>query len=145
MQELKGDLSDEEKEELEQRKRDFNKYKADYQDINRQIELNAKQTQKEAEVAHKAAQQKIKDQEDVDYARQKELDSAIAEIQMKDKLTEKDIWNIGYLRRKKLESTKAVIEANAEETYSYIKLQELKGDLDDEEKEELEQRKRDFR
>lgn len=100
--------------------------------------------QKEAETAHKAAQQKIKDQEDVDYARQKELDSAIAEIQMKDKLTEKDIWNIGYLRRKKLESTKAVIEANAEEAYSYIKMQELKGDLDDEEKEELEQRKRDF-
>lgn len=100
--------------------------------------------QKEAEAAHKAAQQKVKDQEDVDYARQKELDSAIAEIQMKDKLTEKDIWNIGYLRKQKLLSTKAVIEANAEEAYSYIKMQELKGDLDDEEKEELEQRKRDF-
>lgn len=100
--------------------------------------------QKEAEAAHKIAEQKVKDQEDVDYARQKELDSAIAEIQMKDKLTEKDIWNIGYLRKQKLLSTKAVIEANAEEAYSYIKMQELKGDLDDEEKEELEQRKRDF-
>lgn len=100
--------------------------------------------QKEAEQAHKIAQQKIKDQEDVDYARQKELDSAIAEIQMKDKLTEKDIWNIGYLRKQKLLSTKAVIYANAEEAFSYIKMQELKGDLDDEEKEDLEQRKRDF-